>query len=374
MQLSLQTFSTLVQNAAAAVQGASNQLLDLTVGSTLRAVLEANASVALWMQWLILQVLRMTRAATSNGADLDSWMADFSLTRLPAAAATGLVTFSRFSPAMSAVVPVGALVRTADGTQTFQVVEDTANAAWTPGSNGYSLASGVASVDVCVMAQTAGGTGNVLARTVSLLASAIPGIDAVTNADAFQNGVDAEADAAFLARFRNFIASRSRATPLAVGYAVGSIQQGLSYTIQENRDASGVERMGWFVVTIDDGSGSPSSMLLSIVQAAVDAVRPIGSSFVVRSPLVITANVSMTITVSDGSAKAQIASSVGNAIEAYVTRLSIGTTLPLTKLAEVAYSVNSSVINVSQLQINGGTDDIQPPVSGVVKPGTIVVN
>ena len=67
---------------AAAVQAAATQLLDLTVGSTLRAVLEANASVCLWMQWLILQVLRTTRAATSTGADLDSWMADLSLTPL----------------------------------------------------------------------------------------------------------------------------------------------------------------------------------------------------------------------------------------------------------------------------------------------------
>lgn len=95
MQLSLRTFSTLVQNMAAAVQASAMQLLDLTVGSTLRAVIEANASIALWMQWLILQVLRITRAATSSGADLDSWMADLSVTRLPAIAATGIVTFSR---------------------------------------------------------------------------------------------------------------------------------------------------------------------------------------------------------------------------------------------------------------------------------------
>lgn len=67
MQLSLQNFTTLMQNMAAAVQSASAQLLDLTVGSTLRAVLEANASVALWMQWLILLVLQTTRAATSTG-------------------------------------------------------------------------------------------------------------------------------------------------------------------------------------------------------------------------------------------------------------------------------------------------------------------
>lgn len=374
MQLSLQTFSTLVQNMAAAVQGASNQLLDLTVGSTLRAVLEANASVALWMQWLILQVLRMTRAATSSGADLDSWMADFSLMRLPAVAATGLVTFSRFSPTMAALVPVGALVRTADGTQTFRVTEDTANVAWDPSSNGYSIAPGVASLDVAVTAQTPGETGNILAGTVSLLASAIPGVDTVANGAAFQNGMDAEADAAFLARFRNFIASRSRATPIAVAYAISSIQQGLTYTIQENQDTSGGSRMGCFIVTVDDGSGNPSSALLSTVQASVDAVRPIGSNFAVQPPSVITAGISMTITVSAGAAKAPIAGLVGNAIEAYIGSLAIGAPLPLTKLADIAYSASPSVINVSQLQINSGTSDITPPFSGVIKPGIIAVN
>ena len=95
MNLSLQTFATLVQNMAAAVQGAASQLLDLSVGSVLRALLEASASVALWLQWLIVLVLNMTRAATSQGPALDSWMADFSFTRLPAAAATGQITFSR---------------------------------------------------------------------------------------------------------------------------------------------------------------------------------------------------------------------------------------------------------------------------------------
>ena len=141
MQLSLRSFNALVQSMAAAVEASATQLLDLTVGSTLRAVLEANASIGLWMQWLILQVLRTTRAATSNGADLDSWMADLTLTRLPAVAATGTVTFSRFTPGMSALIPAGALVRTADGTQTFAVSADTAQSSWSATSNGYVVAT-----------------------------------------------------------------------------------------------------------------------------------------------------------------------------------------------------------------------------------------
>src|ERR1700739_2986107 len=100
--LPLQNFATLVAGMAAAVQGACQQLLDLTVGSVLRAILEANASVALWMQWLIMLVLQTTRAATSTGPDLDSWVADFGVARLPGTAASGVVTLSRWSPVLSA--------------------------------------------------------------------------------------------------------------------------------------------------------------------------------------------------------------------------------------------------------------------------------
>ena len=331
MQLSLRSFNALVQSMAAAVEASATQLLDLTVGSTLRAVLEANASIGLWMQWLILQVLRTTRAATSNGADLDSWMADLTLTRLPAVAATGTVTFSRFTPGMSALIPAGALVRTADGTQTFAVSADTAQPSWSATSNGYVVAAGVASLDLPVTALTPGRAGNVQAGTISLLASALPGIDSVSNLTTLQNGLDAESDDAFRNRFHNFIASRSRATPLAVGYAISSIQQGLNYAIQENTDPSGQPHMGSFVVTVDDGSGSPSTALLSTVQTAIDAVRPVGSIFSVRPPTVLTVGVSLTITVAAGTSKAPIQALVGNAIGIYINSLPIGAGLPLTQ-------------------------------------------
>ena len=67
MQLQLQSFASLVGSASAAVQGSARQLVDLTVGSTLRALLEASASIALWVQWLIVQVLQTTRAGTAEG-------------------------------------------------------------------------------------------------------------------------------------------------------------------------------------------------------------------------------------------------------------------------------------------------------------------
>jgi uncharacterized phage protein gp47/JayE len=374
MQLSLQNFSSLVQTMAASVQASSRQLLDLTVGSVLRAVLEANASVGLWMQWLILQVLQTTRAATSTGADLDSWMADFSLARLAAVPATGIVTVSRFTPSIAALVPVGALVRTADGTQTFVVTADTANPAFSVPQNGYVLASGVPALDVPVQAQLAGSAGNVQAASVTQLATAMPGVDAVSNAAPFQNGLDAELDAAFRDRFANYLDSRSRATLLAVGYAITSIQQGLQYTIQENQDATGAWRPGSFVVTVDDGSGAPSTALVATVAAAIEAVRPVGSVYTVRPPTKVPAAISLSITVAATAQKPSVAAAVGNAITAFVNALPIGAPLPLTRIAQIAYAADPAVANVSQLLINGAASDLVPPPSGVIKAGLVAVN
>jgi uncharacterized phage protein gp47/JayE len=374
MQLSLQNFSTLMQNMAAAVQAAAAQLLDLTVGSTLRAVLEANASVALWMQWLILLVLQTTRAATSTGSDLDSWMADFALTRLPAAAATGIVTFGRFTVVGTALVPVGALVRTSDGTQTFVVSIDTTNADWNALQNGYVMPTTAGTMTVPVTAQTAGSGGNVQAGSITLLASAIPGIDTVTNGAAFVNGLDAETDAAFRARFQNYIDSRSRATALAVGYAVNSIQQGLVYTIQENQDARGNVLMGSFIVTVDDGSGYPSTTLLSTVQTAVDAVRPVGSIFSIQPPAVTVVNVSLMLTVTGSTTVAQLAGSVATALTGFIDTLPIGAPLPVSRVSQLAYAVSGAISNVTQVQLNGAGIDIAPAANGVVKVGQVAVN
>ena len=97
MILNLKGFSQLIEDMGAALQSSASNVIDVSVGSVVRAIFEANASVVLWLQWLLVQVLQSTRASTSSGPDLDSWMLDFGLTRLPAIASTGIVTFSRFT-------------------------------------------------------------------------------------------------------------------------------------------------------------------------------------------------------------------------------------------------------------------------------------
>jgi uncharacterized phage protein gp47/JayE len=373
MQLSLQNFSTLLEGMAASVQGAAQSLLDLTVGSVLRAILEANASIALWLQWLIVQCLATTRLATSSGTDCDSFGADFGFTRLAAVAASGQVTFGRFTPSVSAFIPVGTTVSTTANTQHFLVAGDLTNAAYNAALGGFTLASGVASLNVAVVASVAGSAGNVQPGAITLLSSAVSGVDTVTNALALTNGIDAESDAAFRGRFGNYLASLSRATNVAIGAAIMGIQQGISFAINENIDQAGAVQMGFFVVTIDDGSGNPPANLLSAVQQAVNAIRPVGTNFAVQGPIVMPANVAVTIVTMAGASHAGSVAAVATSIEAYIAGLPVGATLSYTRLAQLAYGASGSVTNLSGLLLNGGTADLVPALFGVVRAGTVTV-
>jgi len=374
MQLSLQNFTNLVENMAAAVQGAASNLLDLTVGSVLRAILEANASLALWLQWLIVQVLATTRLATSTGTDCDSFGADFGFVRLPAVAATGYVTFSRFSPSVAAFIPVGTSVTTSDNAMTFTIIADSTNPALSASGGGYNLGAGIGSVTVAAAAAIAGTAGNVQPEGISVISSAIAGVDTVTNALAFAGGVNAESDAAFRARFGHYLAGLSKATDAAIGSAIQGIQQGLSYTISENVNQMGVAQMGHFVVTVDDGSGAPPASLISTVQQVVNSLRPVGSSFAVQGPVVTQAEVSMSITSQVGTSHQEAVAAVSGSIETFIDGLSVGATLNYTRLAQLAYDASSAVINVSDVLLNGGTSDLVPALFGAVRPGTVTVS
>ena len=371
MQLSLQNFSTAVNNFASAVQGACASLVDFSVGSVLRSVAEANAGLMLWLQWLILQVLSVTRAATSNGSDLDSWMADYGLTRLPATYATGAVTFSRFTPASAALILPGAQVKTADGSQAFTVVADTTQSAWNATLGGYVIGAGVASANASVVAVNAGTQANVQAGAITLLASATPFVDTVTNGSNFTTALDTETDAAFRARFSNYIQTRSLATPNAVKAAVYNVQQGLQCTVYENTVPAGGWVPGSFVAVVDDGSGNPSSTLLAACAAAVSTVRPAGSVAAVIGPSDTTVTVALTITTNPVGNKPGLLAQVQAAIVAYVNALPDGAMLPYSRLAGVAYAVDPSIVDVTGVLLNGGTADVAPASTfGVVKTNT----
>jgi uncharacterized phage protein gp47/JayE len=371
-----QGFSALVTSQVAAIQAAAEPTapLDFSIGSILRALTEGSAWLGLWLQGLILQVLTLTRASTSNGSDLDTWMADFSLTRIAAVAATGQVTFGRYTSSQAATIPVGTQVATGDGSQTFSVIADTTQPAWVAASNEYVIPIGTATANVTVQAATAGTAGNVAAGTVSILSTPISGVDYVANPNSLAGGIAPETDAALRARFANYINTRSLATTAAVGYAVTTVAGVVSYSLTENYDYSGAYAPGSLYIVVDDGSGNPSASLISNVSAAVAATVGAGIRFGVLGPVSISASVSLTLSVASGYSRSTLAAAVQAAILAYLNALTVGEGLSYSRLAQIAFDTGPGISNVSNLLLNGATNDLAASPQQIIRAGTVTVN
>lgn len=370
--LTTKSFRQILADQATAAQASAGRALDFSVGSLLRAISEAVGSVALWLQAEILKVLASTRLATSSGADADSFVEDYGLTRTPATFAATEVTMSRFTTGVAAAVPIGAGLRTGDGQVSFVVTTDTANPAYDPTLPGYRLAAGAASITVPVAATVAGTAGNVDAGTISLLTSPIGGIDTVVNGSAATGGADAETDADLRGRFPLYLASLAQATKAAVSYAVSQVRPGLTFEILEGAEAAAFGRD--FVVVVSDGGTTPSSALINAVGAAIEPVRALGVTWAVVAGTTTVASVSLAISTAPGANHASVVATVAAAIQAYINGMEMGETLAYSRLAQIAYAASPSVTNVTSILLNGGTADLDPPAGGVIRAGTVSVS
>lgn len=371
--LATRSFETGRQAFAAAVQARSADLVDFSPGSILGAVADAETANNLWLQALIIQLLAVTRLASSFGTDVDSFVNQFGFYRIGAVAATTPVTFSRNTISTTApLIPIGALAKTTDGSQIFSVYADPTNAAYSATLGGYAMASGVGSVTVPVQAVTPGSAGNVAAGTISKPASAITGVDTVTNPAAATGGSDAESDVAVKLRFIAFIASLSRATEGALIYAIQSIETGLQVAIHEQIAPNGATDYGMVTIYVDDGSGAPPPALITAANNAVGAYRAAGVRAGVYGATTLLATAAMTITTAAGYVHATVVGQVGAALAAAINALGLENTLPFTLLASIAYGV-PGVVNVGSILLNGGTIDLVPGRGQTIKAASPVV-
>ncbi|MGH8261400.1 MAG: baseplate J/gp47 family protein, partial [Steroidobacteraceae bacterium] len=126
----------------------------------------------------------------------------------------------------------------------------------------------------------------------------------------------------------------------------------------ENQAYNGASQQGYFYLVVNDGTGSPPSTLLTTISNAVDACRPVGTSFGVFAPVVVDVAIVMTVTVASGYSHATVAAAIQAALQAYINALPIGGTLPYTLVATTAYQTSPGVTNVTGVTVNGATADL----------------
>lgn len=374
--LPTQSFQTIVSNIVVGIQGRASQLLNFSIGSTLRAIAEGFGGIFLWYQAMALQLLTAIRLSTSTGSDVDTFVADFmpvlpnSITaalpngspRLGAQAATGIVTLTRFTAAPSVpFCPVGTQFRTFDGANTFAVTADPTDANFSaiPAPGGYTMPALTASIEVPVQNITPGLAGNAQANTITVFTSSLTGIDQVTNVAALTNGEDQETDVQLKKRFQDYILGLSRGDIYGLTAAIEGVAVGVQWTLQENYNLDGSFRPGYFFVVADDGSGTPSPQYLQSILDAVNSVRPLTVQCAVFPPTIIWATVQMQLitaaTYDHLAVVAQVAATIANNINS----LGLGNNLPFSILASWAYSV-PGVINVpnNAIRLNSTQNDL----------------
>ena len=359
MKLPAISFNELIRDMSMAVTSSASTLIDVSVGSVLRAIIEANAALALWIQWLTMLMLQTTRAATSVGPDLDTWMADFGLDRKSANEARGNVTVARFNATSRSFIYPGALFKTGDGRRSYVVVRNASHAAWQEENSAYLMVSGLFSIDIPVIASRPGSDGNVVSNSVSIIASPMAGIDTVINLNPFVGGRDSETDENFRVRFGGFFSSRSRATSGAIEFAISQTKEDIRYKITENSDAVGNFKAGSVLVIVDDRTGQIRSDFFDAIASEVTKVRAAGISVILQPPAVENLAITVCLNISSPQPDNVLTNLISDNIQEYLHSLRIGGVVSITHIACSIYRTNSNILNVSRLKINGHGDDIQ---------------
>jgi len=365
--LPTQSFSVIVQNTIAGIQGRAAKLINFSTGSTLRAIVEGFGGLFLWFQTLVLQLLSAMRLSTAQGPDVDTFTADFmpvlsgsqttalpgGSPRLGAQAASGQVTFSRLTAGPSSCfVPVGSTMQTNDGSQSFKVTADPTYATYSAGNNGYTMPASIGTLIVPVAAVVPGAGGNVSAGSISVITSALTGIDNVINNAAFTNGANFESDGALKKRFAAYILGLSRGDIYGLTASILGAEPNVQWTLTEGYNLDGSYHPGYFFVVADDGSGAPTQTFLNLITNAAQAVRPLGIDCAVFPPNVIFAIPSLQITTAQGYDHSTVVSQVAATIATNINSLGLGNSLPYTIISSWAYSV-AGVTGVSAVLLNG---------------------
>jgi len=372
--------SLLVQEQGAVVQAAALAqsppvILPLGNSSPLRMLFRAFGTVGLWLQGLVLGVLAASRLNSSSGTDVDTFVSQFSLTRLLGAYAQGTVTIGRYSYTTStAKVLPGLLLTSGDGTQQFTVVADPSQPTWNPGLNAYLMPVNTGTAVVSVIANTIGAVGNVNVGAIAYISGNAPGLDYVSNPSALTGGADGESDPALKARFPLYIASLPRSTLAAIQFAVQSVQVGLTYNVIANYNYAGAWTPGYLTIVIDDGSGSPPTALKNAVGAAVELYRAASINYGVFGPTIVTIPASLIITTASGFVHATVVGQVANAITAYMKALTFGQTMPFGALYQIAMNT-PGVTDVASVTLNSlSITDATATGIQEIRPGAITVS
>ena len=285
------------------------------IGIRMKVLAGEVCSLANAIDWLKEQ----TFAQSATGERLELRAAERGVTRKPASAATGVLTFGRKSTALWYAVPIPAgtvCATSGTGAERYVTVQDA------------ELPAASMSVEVPARAEKAGSAGNTEPGTVTALVTAPAAIESVTNAAAFSGGADAEGDESLRARLMDRWAEPATGTNAAWYRQVATGFDGI-FSANVVPRANGA---GTAAVYLGGEGEAPADDAVRRVREAIAAQREIGADVTVAAAKPVPVNVSCSICVRPGQNTFTAKVQAHMAIEEYFLGLGVGEPVLLSAL------------------------------------------
>lgn len=234
-----------------------------------------------------------------------------------------------------------------------------------------TLTLGTAQVEV--EAAVGGILGNVAPGEINTVVGDLAGVLSVTNALAFDSGVDEESDESLLQRVYDKV--RKPAT------------SGNGYHYEQwAREVAGVGAARVYpiwngpgtvkVVLLSDNKRAPSQAVIDAAFAYIDVERPIGpgDGLTVVGATEVPINISANLTLASDATISEVQADIETAIHAYLESLAFADSLVrYTRIASILLDV-PRIIDYANLTVNGGTSNVQVTDEQVAVLGTVTLN
>lgn len=250
------TFETHLQRMIDRVV-ARTGLSDLTDASIFKHILAAVARELDDVDFQMLNLLDLFNIDRATGDDLDERAAEIqpgTLLRKVAIQAFGNVEFTRTTSNPGPgdiIIPIGTRVEVPG--EDPPIIFQTTAVGTIPVANSTTG-------DVAALAETAGVKGNVVQDTITSFKGAKPsGVNAVNNPADFVGGQNKETDDAFRTRLKNFVASLSRCTPLALEQFASEVSLPTGQRVEFVKAVEDIVTLGLVRLFIEDGAGTTVS-------------------------------------------------------------------------------------------------------------------
>jgi hypothetical protein len=325
----------------------NDQITDFSAGSGIRSIYEAIAMT----QEQLYQLSTENVTWAIDHAILDA----FDFTPREAQRSYGEVTVDLYTPMVKDIV-IGrgtTVYSTAEGNKTlfFQTQKP------------YKIEQGTTSFKIEVTCNEAGEQGNIPAGYIDTIKTTQLSVLKVTNEFAFLTGKAEESASDLKKRFREFVATRGRATKRAVIYGVNTVPEVAGCFIEE--------KVGEFTIYAHDANGDlPDSVRDKIINAIDNDYRPVSIKWSIKSlnKVKVSLNIEIAVTNRDLVTNDFI-KSLRLYIEDYLNHFKADDDLIPRVLAEKIINYSSIITDVNF--VGGATYTTAP--EEIIRAGTVTV-